>query len=654
MWFVRGKYSAAPYSFLESPLSAGGLNCPSLITRKSAYDLKLLSDLISSPQDAPWRVWMAYDLSLSTAPDHRFVCSGLNPFLQNSHTRFYRRLPDGSSQRTMSDCLSDTFATSWLVGIGPRCSFPSLQARLDYPILCHPALPKVSTGRSHDRLASLGITTVGNLFAAPAWRLPRPALRVVSCLLVHFSLTPWDPSFVDHPRTASLNIWPAMRSPSGCVRFLTAPYSIVTTSEQLLLDHSPFRPYLTPRNPVVPCPARPTIPVSLLWISSSFMSDGPEVYSSGVAWSSNWCISTSASLSSTPLDPKLACLASLIFALTSWRSGNVTIHTDSSFVTQLADGGLLRLERDGWPSFPWLALACSPAPSQLRSILQHALFLLRSHSGSLSFVLVPSGHPDDKLKFLHNLAEHSRTHAVCFRLDTLRTPPNWVDDAPVLNYQSLSFITSTLVERRIPLPILSYRMSSFADRWTVLMWHSFHTQVDLGSHIPHIWHLNAPAGFKELVWKHIFGSLPIGLSRQAKSSLGLDFCPCGDTRPVDLYHILCGCLFFPVSPLWDSLLHPALLAAAPAHTSHASVDPNRWYQRWWFPVLCLKHLAMVGSSPPDYRALCRSIRKREWIVCSFLWVLWCHRMKLAHELDYFFSTDNLTDIILSRLSDAPR
>ena len=94
------------------------------------------------------------------------------------------------------------------------------------------------------------------------------------------------------------------------------------------------------------------------------------------------------------------------------------------------------------------------------------------------------------------------------------------------------------------------------------------------------------------------------------------------------------------------------LAAAPAHTSHASVDPSRWYQRWWFPVLCLKRLALIDSSPSEYRALCKSVRKREWITCSFLWVLWCHRMKIAHEPDYFFSIDNLSNIFLSRLSDA--
>ena len=83
------------------------------------------------------------------------------------------------------------------------------------------------------------------------------------------------------------------------------------------------------------------------------------------------------------------------------------------------------------------------------------------------------------------------------------------------------------------------------------------------------------------------------------------------------------------------------------------MDPNRWYQRWWFPVLCLKRLALVGSSPSDYHALCKSVRKREWIVCSFLWLLWCHCMKLAHEPDYFFSVATLTNTFQARLLAAP-
>src|SRR5258706_9640086 len=64
--FVRGSYSSAPYRLLESPLSVGGLNCPSLISRSLAYDAKFVSDLISGPASAPWRAWTFADLALAS------------------------------------------------------------------------------------------------------------------------------------------------------------------------------------------------------------------------------------------------------------------------------------------------------------------------------------------------------------------------------------------------------------------------------------------------------------------------------------------------------------------------------------------------------------------------------------------------------------
>ena len=650
MKFVRGKNSNAPYSLLEQPVSQGGLGCPSLVTRKSAYDLKLISDLITGPSDVLWKIWMMHDIGLSTAPDHRFARSGLNPFLQNAHTRFYFRASSGSSQRTMSDRLSDAFRTACSVGIDTRCAFPSKRARLDYPILCHPALLKISTGRSHDRLRALGIVTVGDLFFAPRPRLARPIQRVISRLLTLFSATPWDPSFIDGTPSDSLNIWPAMRGPSGCIRFLSHPYSIVTTSEYLLSPASRFKPYLLPRNPLLT--SRPSALVTHLWIGTSYASDGPEIHSVGASWISNWALSSEVQLSGLPLTPKLAGLASVVFALFSWPSGDVTIHTDSSFVTHLASGGLLSLERDGWPSFPWLSLACSPVPVQVTILFQYFLYLLRSHDGPVSFSLSDPKCMDDRSKAASKLALTGRHSYSTFDLRHLRVPSGWIDLAPVLNHQSLSFITSSVVSSR-PSPVISRRISDFSDRWTVFMWFSFSTRVDLGAHIPHVWRLNAPPGFKELIWKDIFASLPLGLSRHANIQLGLVYCPCGTRDPLNLFHIFYGCRHFPVSSLFDKVLCPTVIACAPQHASHPSVDPLRWHNRWWFPVLCLKRLASCNSSKEEYSSMCRSVRRREWIISSFFWVLWRHRMKLAHEPDYFFSADLISSDMLSLFSADP-
>ena len=133
-----------------------------------------------------------------------------------------------------------------------------------------------------------------------------------------------------------------------------------------------------------------------------------------------------------------------------------------------------------------------------------------------------------------------------------------------------------------------------------------------------------------------------------------DQIPCGHAAPIDLYHVFQGCPYFPVSSLFDSVLCPAVAACAPQHGSHPSVDPRRWYERWWFPVLCLKRLALCGSSRKEYSSLCKSVRRREWVISSFFWVLWRHRMKQAHEPDYFFSTDVISADISSLLADDPR
>ena len=480
--------------------------------------------------------------------------------------------------------------------------------------------------------------------------IPNPIQQVISRLLAMFSDTPWDPAFTDQPPSDTLVIWPAMRNPSGCIRFLSHPYSIVTTSEYLLSATSKFKPYLLPCNPQVS--TRPGMLIAHLWLGTDYVSDGPEVHSAGASWVSNWAISSGAQLSGLPLSTKLTDLASAVFALFSWPTGDITIHTNSSFVTHLASGGLLSLERDGWPSFPWLSLTCRPAPLQVTVLFQYFLYLLRSHVGSVSFSLSGPSDVDDKSRAAKALAVEGRHSYSMFNLCHLRVPPGWIDYAPVLNHQPLSFITSALVSRR-PSPIISRRISSFSDRWTILMWSSFSTQVDLGAHIPHIWRLNAPPRFKELLWKHVFDSLPIGLSRRANQQLGLVYCPCSDAAPLDLYHVFQGCSHFPVSSLFDTVLCPSVIACAPELELHLSVDPHRWHEWWWFPVMCLKRLALCGSSKEVYRSLCKSVRRREWVICSFFWVLWRHRMKQAHEPDYFFSADVISTDMRSLFSADP-
>jgi len=85
--FVRGRFSAESYDTLEAPLGEGGLNCPSLVTRKRAYDLRFLSHLVGGSKQVPWQAWTWKDLSLATFSNTHLENPGLNPFLQLAFTK---------------------------------------------------------------------------------------------------------------------------------------------------------------------------------------------------------------------------------------------------------------------------------------------------------------------------------------------------------------------------------------------------------------------------------------------------------------------------------------------------------------------------------------------------------------------------------------
>jgi len=81
-----------PYQMLSAPFSEGGVNCPSLIQWKIAYDLKFIGDLISRPQDVPWKVWTHADIHRASLP-HSVDITPLNLFLQQACITFSKLEP---------------------------------------------------------------------------------------------------------------------------------------------------------------------------------------------------------------------------------------------------------------------------------------------------------------------------------------------------------------------------------------------------------------------------------------------------------------------------------------------------------------------------------------------------------------------------------
>jgi len=159
MNFVRGKFSAMAYNTLETPLDKGGLNTPSLTTRKYAVDLKFLGDLVTGDQKVPWKQWVWADIRMATTSSRAGKYNGLNPFLQQAYT-----MPS-----LLQDRVSQAFLTARRFGIDLACAAPSMQARMGAPILNHPAIPGPGSQRFLKliELGRAGVRKVIHLYAPP-------------------------------------------------------------------------------------------------------------------------------------------------------------------------------------------------------------------------------------------------------------------------------------------------------------------------------------------------------------------------------------------------------------------------------------------------------------------------------------------------------
>ena len=141
MGFVRGKFSTMSYKTLEAPLAEGGINNPSLITRKYAVDLKFFSDLVTGDQTVSWKKWTWMDLKMASSSSRAGTYGGLNPLIQQAYT-----MPS-----LLQDRVSQAFTTVRLFGLDLASSAPSLAARRQAQLLNHPALGALGPYHIHPR-----------------------------------------------------------------------------------------------------------------------------------------------------------------------------------------------------------------------------------------------------------------------------------------------------------------------------------------------------------------------------------------------------------------------------------------------------------------------------------------------------------------------
>jgi len=638
--FVRGPFSVMPFDVLEAPIAEGGLDCPSLAHRKEAYDLRFLSHLISGPQRPLWKVWTWAGLRAATSTNNKADIVGLNPFLQRAYTR----------PTVLEARLRQAFMTAKKYGLDLRCQAPPLAVRRAMLAFYHPATPPRSSRygggclRDHDSpLVRDLVDTRDRDAACPRCRTGRRAVRRK---LIH---TNWTPRAVTRTHSLSVNMWPKMDSPLGCIRIFTKPTSLLARSTDALRTSRGqgranivrYENYLQTK-PLAGVPA--CLDTLHIWTDGSAMDNGLESCTAGAGWISDRELSDSVSLGGIPLDNNIAEVAAVTLCLAAWRGYNIVVHTDSAYVIRLVKGLLLTMERDRWGDFPRTGHSASSLP-----LFKHFLFLLRSHGGGIEFVKAKAHGTDIWNNRADHLANEGRVSGRLYDLWSLATPDGWVDHQPVLAHQPLSYLTRLIVRDTVLPPLARWKAGPFCDKWVVSMANMFGMYLDVDAYAPLVWKINVPVGFKETLWREMHQAQAVGHRYRGEREL-MKTCPCGCELSLD--HILMGCARYNLSSL-EQILHDRLREISPK-VWHKSLHPDSWKPTPWYPLLALKRVEQNSIKPSrtllkPNEAFSKMRSAREWVIGLYFWTIWKWRMAEANEPNFRFlparQESNLREIL---------
>lgn len=234
-------------------------------------------------------------------------------------------------------------------------------------------------------------------------------------------------------------------------------------------------------------------------------------------------------------------------------------------------------------------------------------------------------------------------------MSTLVVPRGWVDDAPILDHQSLSHLTYCIVREAVPEPMYSEKFMPFCKEWTD--WISRHFQVDLDMtlHLGFLWRINIPTGLQDLLWKSALGSLPLGCRWYRRLDLGWE-CQCG--TEMSLRHAWEGCTRYNLGPLQEVLLSSLLPLCL---GSGQMLDFNEWPTPFWFPLITLRPLEKrlpVGRK--QRRQLQDSCRVGKWAISLYLWFVWKVRMHKTADQGFMFHPELHTGVLQVALMPANR
>lgn len=450
------------------------------------------------------------------------------------------------------------------------------------------------------------------------FHLARKAWQRRDRLYHSLTATAWDPRWTPAASQVShdhIRLWPCMTNPLGCAHILNSSPSLLSSGT----IPSTCRGYHhTPLWPVFPQATQQLITV---WTDGSAHNNGSKLCVASSTWYSNAGTSEYTYISDTIIPTNnIAEIVAVIMALRAWSSHDLHIITDSSFTIRLFEGGLLAMERDGWPNLP---LSHYGNPFSLSSLLQHLLFLAWHHNAFLRISWVKGHSGDygnsraDKLALLGITSQHFP-----FDVMSLVTPPGWVDTMPVLNGQSLAHLTYAIVRHRTPPPLFSQKFSPFCVSWTLWIYKHFHTYLNISKHFGNVWTVNIPTSLRSLLWKVTSGSLPIGQCFYSTSDLGR-ICCC--RSPLSLGHMWGSCPSYNLCPLLDLLCQKIdSLCTTYGHT----LSPYKWKSPYWYPVLAFKPLETLPDVSKKHRQVFSdSCRACKWAVGSYFWYIWRMHMK---------------------------
>ena len=286
--------------------------------------------------------------------------------------------------------------------------------------------------------------------------------------------------------------------------------------------------------------------------------------------------------------------------------------------------------------------------SSHRPLFQAFLHAICSHSGQLRFTWTRAHADNDMNNHIDLLAKQGLLpHSPALIIADLYVPPQWVDSGPILNNQSLAFLTDTVVASSPP-PFQSAKFSSFFSSWSSWMLHSFSACLDPVAHIPHIWKADIPIGLHKLLYKHVLSSLPLGQTWHGKLALR-QVCCCGVDLSLD--HLWTSCPSYNLDLLLLTL-YSCFLSLH--HGTGLSAKPWLWPSPIWYLLLAF---CSLDNIPTNAAALCRTLSrtwaKREWALGSFLWFIWKQHMKEVHDSSYCFIPELHVNALSATLYDDP-